>query len=72
MCFSAILWSRAGRLVYANSQKDAAAIGFDDAAFWRAVKTWPKTRAISARRMPDARARAAFARWFGNTKKKPY
>jgi tRNA(Arg) A34 adenosine deaminase TadA len=72
MCFSAILWSRATRLVYANSQKDAAAIGFDDAAFWRAVKTWPRTQAIDARRLADARARAAFARWFGNSKKTPY
>jgi tRNA(Arg) A34 adenosine deaminase TadA len=72
MCFSAILWSRASRLVYANSQEDAAAIGFDDAAFWRAVKSWPRTKAVAARRLPDDAARAAFARWLANPKSRRY
>jgi len=72
MCFSAILWSRAKHLVYANTQRDAAAIGFDDADFWRAVRIWPETEALAALHLPDPAARAAFGRWFTNPKRKSY
>jgi len=72
MCFSAILWSRAKRLVYANTQRDAAAIGFDDAAFWRAVKIWPKTETLAALHAPDPMALATFGQWFTNPKRKSY
>lgn len=72
MCFSAVLWSRAKRLVYANTQADAAAIGFDDAAFWRAVKIWPATETLKAQHLPDRSAQAAFGRWFTNPKRRKY
>lgn len=35
MCLGAILWARLGRLWYAATHEDAAAAGFDDAAFYR-------------------------------------
>ncbi|MBM3540264.1 MAG: nucleoside deaminase, partial [Alphaproteobacteria bacterium] len=37
MCLAAILWARIGRIYYANTRVDAAAIGFDDDYFYREV-----------------------------------
>ncbi|MBI3710216.1 MAG: nucleoside deaminase [Proteobacteria bacterium] len=66
MCLGAILWARLDRLVYANTQADAAAIGFDDAAFWQNVKLWPRPNGLRCEHRPSAAARAVFAEWHVN------
>jgi tRNA(Arg) A34 adenosine deaminase TadA len=63
MCLGAILWARLDRLVYANTQADAAAIGFDDAAFWQNVKHWPHADGLRCAHLPSEAARAVFAEW---------
>ena len=63
MCLGAILWARLERLYYANDRADAAAIGFDDDAFYREVALPVGERTIPARRLLAVEARAVFADW---------
>jgi guanine deaminase len=46
MCLAAIYWARLARVVYACTREDAAAIGFDDALFYRELSLPPEQRAI--------------------------
>ncbi len=48
MCLGAILWGRLAKLYYANSRVEAAATGFDDAAFYDEVAAAPAKRALPA------------------------
>jgi guanine deaminase len=63
MCLAAILWARIGRLYFANSRTDAAAIGFDDAAFYDEVALPPEARALPTGRLLADEARTVFAEW---------
>lgn len=63
MCWSAIQWSRASRLCFAADQHDAAAAGFDDAAFWREVASPMAQRALPASRLLPECGRRPFAAW---------
>lgn len=63
MCLTAILWARIGRLYFANSRSDAAAIGFDDALFYDEVARPPEQRALPAERLLADEARTVFAEW---------
>lgn len=63
MCLGAILWARLDRVVYGATRDDAAAAGFDDAAFYEEV-----CRPIDARSVPmvvvgRADAQRAFDAW---------
>ena len=42
MCLSAIYWSRADRIFYANTKVDAAKINFDDQFIYEEIATGPK------------------------------
>jgi guanine deaminase len=72
MCWSAIQWSRAGRLCFAADQKEAAAAGFDDAVFWREVTLPMAQRALTARRLLPEEGRRPFDAWRAKTDKTPY
>lgn len=72
MCLASALWSRLGRIVYANTRDDAAAIGFDDAPFYEEVKRAPATTMLSMEHRPDETARAAFAAWAAKPDKVEY
>src|SRR5258708_9979668 len=63
MCLTAILWARIGRLYFANSRIDAAAIGFDDARFYDEVALPLEQRSLPAERLLADEARAVFAEW---------
>ncbi len=72
MCLGAILWSRLDRVWYANTRTDAAAIGFDDSAFYEEI-----TQPIDARRLPMSpllrdEARSVFFAWQQSDDKTPY
>jgi tRNA(Arg) A34 adenosine deaminase TadA len=72
MCLTAILWARIGRICYANTRTDAAAIGFDDAYFYEQVALPAERRAVpSARVLPDE-ARAVFDAWAAKADKIRY
>jgi len=61
MCLAAVLWARIGRLFYANSAADAAAIGFDDAAFHAQLRLPPEQRSLPTHRHLADEARHVFA-----------
>lgn len=63
MCLGAILWARIGRLYYANTRADAAAIGFDDALFYDEIARPPDRRALHSERLVVDEARILFAEW---------
>lgn len=72
MCLGAVWWARIGEIVYANDRRDAAAIGFDDAAIYEEV-----ARPVAARRLPLRRLLAneaieAFRLWEAKPDKVPY
>ena len=63
MCLGAAYWARVDRIVYANSRRDAAAIGFSDALIYSEL-----ARPLAGRRLPMVRimrkeALPAFREW---------
>ena len=72
MCLAAIYWSRLGRLVYANSRDQAAAIGFDDEYLYREVARPPLDRDMPTTHLPLPEAEAVFADWTAKPDKIEY
>jgi tRNA(Arg) A34 adenosine deaminase TadA len=72
MCMGAILWSRASRMCYAANRRDAAAIGFDDEAFYREVALPIDGRALPTNRLLADEAQAVFAAWFAKPDRVEY
>lgn len=72
MCLAAILWARIGRIYYANTRVDAAAIGFDDDYFYREVAKPMEKLAVPASRMLPDEARAVFSEWYARPDKVRY
>jgi tRNA(Arg) A34 adenosine deaminase TadA len=60
MCLAAILWARIDRLYYANTAADAAAIGFDDAAFYAQLQLPRERRLLPSVRMLAEEAKGVF------------
>jgi len=46
MCLAAAYWAHVGRIVYAGTRDDAAAIGFDDALLYREIALGPGERRV--------------------------
>jgi tRNA(Arg) A34 adenosine deaminase TadA len=63
MCLGAILWARIDHLYYGNTRVEAAAIGFDDAAFYDEVARPPELRVLPSERLLADEARVVFAEW---------
>lgn len=72
MCLASALWARIPRIVYANTREDAAAIGFDDAPFYREVQAAPATTLTRMDHRPFPEARAVFAAWAAKPDKVAY
>ncbi|HSK38509.1 MAG TPA: nucleoside deaminase [Arenibaculum sp.] len=72
MCLSAIYWARLDAIYYANTQKDAAAIGFDDAFLYREVALPAERRTLSGIRLLGDEARAVFEEWAAKPDRIPY
>jgi len=72
MCFGAILWARLDRLVFGSSRHDAAAAGFDDGAFWRAVQRFPRRPPIVVKSVLHSDSRALYRRWHDKPDRVPY
>jgi tRNA(Arg) A34 adenosine deaminase TadA len=60
MCLAAIYWARIGRVFYANTHADAAAIGFDDSLISGELARPPEARLIPATRLLADEALAVF------------
>jgi guanine deaminase len=72
MCLGAAYWARVGRVVYANTRRDAEAIGFSDAFIYAELERPPARRKLALVRIPDAAAEAAFREWREKRDKTPY
>ncbi len=63
MCLSAIHWARISRIVYGNTHKDAASIGFDDAVIYDQLSKPVHERIISMKQCAHSEARQVFDEW---------
>lgn len=72
MCLAAIYWARIARIYFANTQADAAAIGFDDQFLYRELALPNEQRSLPAQRLLADEARAVFAEWRAKPDKIPY
>ena len=72
MCLSSIYWARIGRIVFANSRQQAAAIGFDDEFLYTEVPKPIGERAIPTLHAPSAMADEVFAEWMAKADKIQY
>ncbi|SRR6056297_499985 len=72
MCLSAIYWARIERITFAAEPADAAAAGFDDAAFYEELAKPPQERAIPMTQALRAEAQRAFQLWMQNPNRISY
>ncbi|AZZ36936.1 tRNA-specific adenosine deaminase [Bdellovibrio sp. qaytius] len=63
MCLSAIYWARLGKVYYANTKKDAAAIEFDDDFIYTEIPKPLEQRKISMVQMMRPEALEVFKAW---------
>ena len=63
MCLGAIYWARPSRVYFANTQRDAAKIGFDDSFIYREIRTPFRRRRIPMLPFMRKEALAAFQAW---------
>jgi guanine deaminase len=66
MCLGAIWWARIDRIVFGNTQQDAAQIGFDDAAIYEEVCRPISERKIPLERLCAGEASEVFDAWHAN------
>ncbi|MDX6765940.1 MAG: nucleoside deaminase [Candidatus Methylacidiphilales bacterium] len=72
MCLSAIYWSGIRRVVYANTAREAAKIGFADQFIYDELDRPPRKRKLCAVCRPSPEARGVFREWAGKADKTPY
>ncbi len=63
MCLTAIYWARIDKIYYANTQKDATKIGFDDKYFYDEVKKSIKLRDTPMIQIAHKEALEVFKEW---------
>ena len=63
MCLAAIYWARLDRIWYANTRRDAARIGFDDAVFYREVAAPVTRRRLPMKKLLREEALDVFRAW---------
>jgi guanine deaminase len=63
MCLGAIYWSRIDVIYYANTKRDAAAIGFDDQFIYDEIDLPMEKRKLPALQLLRSKAQEAFGQW---------
>lgn len=63
MCLGAIYWARLDKIYYANTKKDAAAIGFDDQFIYEELDVAMEERQLPIIQMMRTEALIAFKKW---------
>jgi tRNA(Arg) A34 adenosine deaminase TadA len=63
MCLAAAYWAGVDRIVYANTRKDAAAIGFGDEFIYREIPLPAVERSVPMKRLSGKKALAVFKEW---------
>jgi tRNA(Arg) A34 adenosine deaminase TadA len=72
MCLGAILWARLDRIWFGSTRDEAAAVGFDDRAFYNELAKPVHDRDIPMRRLLPDESRAAFDAWKTAPNRTPY
>ena len=72
MCLGAIYWARPKKVYYANTRKDAAAIGFDDDFIYVELKADLAERRLPFEQLMQEEAQQAFRLWAQKKDKKEY
>jgi guanine deaminase len=72
MCLGAIYWARFDRVYYANTRKDAAAIGFDDDHIYGEFAKPMASRCLPFVHLPLGEAAQIFKEWMAKPDKIPY
>ena len=72
MCLSAAYWARIGRIVFANSRVEAAAIGFCDDELYNELNRQFSTRSIVMEHHPMPDSLLPLQRWVSNPQRTPY
>lgn len=72
MCLGAIYWARLGRIFYAGTRMDAAAVGFDDDVLYRELEKEPALRRIPLIALHCSEADAPFRAWLQSSIRRPY
>lgn len=72
MCLSAIYWSRIGKIYFANTKTDAAAIKFDDDFIYQEIPKSSEQRKIPMEAMLRDEALTVFKIWSEKTDKIAY
>ena len=70
MCLGAVMWARISKVYYGTTEKDAAAIGFDDAKFYEIISG--KTQELAMQQIDYEESKKLFEAWEKNTKKQLY
>lgn len=63
MCLGAIYWARLDKIYYANTKKDAAAIGFDDQFIYEELDVAMEKRQLPIIQIMRNEALSAFRKW---------
>ncbi len=63
MCLGAALWARIPVVYYSQTRRQAALIGFDDAAFYREIGQAIGGHSAKLKHQPNVTAKAAFTAW---------
>ncbi|WP_017259721.1 nucleoside deaminase [Pedobacter arcticus] len=72
MCLGAIYWARLDKMYYANTKKDAAEAGFDDAFIYEELDLSLENRKLESQQILHTEALEAFSMWQLNENKKKY
>jgi tRNA(Arg) A34 adenosine deaminase TadA len=72
MCLGAIYWARPGRVIFANTKTDAAAINFDDQFIYDEIEKCCDDRQIEFIHSPHKKALEIFRDWKNLEGKKEY
>ncbi len=72
MCLGAIYWARIGKVYYANTKADAAAIGFDDHFIYDELELPMNKRKMPFVQLMRNEAQPAFKLWDGLENKTDY
>jgi tRNA(Arg) A34 adenosine deaminase TadA len=72
MCLSALYWAGIGRICYANTKRDAAAIEFDDSFIYDQLRLDYDKRSIHCEHFMRDEALKAFRKWSDKLDKVEY
>ena len=72
MCLGAIYWAKLDKVYYANTEKDAARIGFDDHFIYQELERPLDKRKLPIKQMMRKEALQVFREWEGKTDKVQY